>query len=69
MKLQWKKAIYRKRVGAVEKLSLPMGQVKGQGLDIQRNPCGKSEVMGVGLNHRQPGSKTVSGKRDSSLVQ
>lgn len=32
-----------------------MGQVKGQGLDTQRNPCGEAEVMGVGLNHRESG--------------
>ncbi len=26
-----------------------MGQVKGQGLDIQRNPCGEAEVRGLGF--------------------
>lgn len=34
-----------------------MGQVKGQGLDTQRNPCDKAERSrrngGVGLDHRQ----------------
>lgn len=50
-----KRAIYRKGSVLCKKLSLPMGQVKGQGLEPQRNPCSRAEVTGAGFNHREDG--------------
>lgn len=38
------KKLYVEKIGAVRKLSLPIGQVRGQGLDTQRNPCGEAEI-------------------------
>lgn len=39
-----KKSCMWKRLGAVHMLRLPIGQVRVQGLDTQRNPCGKAEI-------------------------